>query len=176
VKAVMSNIQLEHRQHQASAKKYPLCFVAHDVDVPMNIGSLFRVADALGVEKVYLTGKSLTPPNTKIKKTSRSAEKYVSYRYDKESVPVVTELKERGYKIVSLEITSTSETLEKLTVPDNGKVCLILGAEDKGVSQALLDLSDQTIHIPMLGANSSMNVATACAIAAYDITRKIDKL
>lgn len=170
----MSNIQLEHVEHKSTAKKYPLCFVAHDVDVPMNIGSLFRVADALGVEKIYLTGKSLTPPNTKIKKTSRSAEKYVSYTYEKESLPVVIRLKKLGYKIVSLEITSSSESLDNLSVPTDGKICLILGAEDRGVPQELLDLSDQTIHIPMLGANSSMNVATACAIATYDITRKID--
>lgn len=170
----MSNIQLKHTQHQNSEKKYSLCFIAHDVDVPMNIGSLFRVADALGVEKLYLTGKSLVPPNTKIKKTSRSAEKYVSYSYADESLPVVLALKAKGYKIVSLEITSSSQTLDHLTVPDNGKVCLVLGAEDKGVSQEILDESDQTIHIPMLGANSSMNVATACAIATYDITRKLD--
>ena len=172
----MSNIQREHSEHTPSIQKYPMCIVAHDVDVPMNIGSLFRLADALGIEELFLTGKSLTPPNTKIKKTSRSAEKYVKYTYEAESLPLVERLKKRGYTVISLEITSASIPLNELHIPSAAPICLIVGAEDKGVSQALLDISDHTVHIPMLGENSSMNVATACAIAAYDLTQRLDRM
>jgi tRNA G18 (ribose-2'-O)-methylase SpoU len=73
---------------------------------------------------------------------------------------------------VSLEITSESIDIEEFIVNGNGKICLILGSENSGVSQALLDCSDVTIHIPMLGNNSSMNVANACSIAAYEIIRR----
>ena len=53
------------------------------------------------------------------------------------------------------------------------RLCLVVGAEDAGVCQSLLDASDATVHIPMRGHNSSMNVASACAIATYDIGRRI---
>jgi tRNA G18 (ribose-2'-O)-methylase SpoU len=169
----MKNRQLDHSAHQATSKKFPLCFLANDIDVPMNVGSFFRIADALGVEKIYLTGESAVPPDPKIKKTSRSAEKHVSYHYEKDAETVVRKLKESGYRIVSLEITSNSIDVKDFPVSGDEKICLVLGSENTGICQSLLDLSDATIHIPMLGVNSSMNVASACAIATYEITRKM---
>lgn len=170
----MRNTQLDHAVHRPSGKKYPLSLLAHDIDGPMNVGGLFRIADALGVEKIYLTGQSAVPPNPKIRKTSRSAEKHVSYHYEKDAMSVVKELTDSGYRIVSLEITNHSIDLKDLEVGKDEKICLVLGSENTGINQDLLDASNAVVHIPMLGANSSMNVATACAIAAYVLTRKMD--
>lgn len=169
----MKNVQLDHSDHKATNVKSPICFLAHDIDVPMNIGSFFRIADALGVEKIYLTGDSVVPPNSKIKKTSRSAEKYVSYEYEESPLVVINKLKAIGYRIISLEITSSSINITDISISNNEKVCLILGSESSGVSQELLDASDTTVHIPMLGNNSSMNVANACSIATYELTRRL---
>ncbi len=168
----MKNIQSGHNQHHSIAIKYPLCFLGHDIDVPMNIGSLFRIADALGIEKIYLSGTSIVPPNRKIKKTSRSTEKYVPYSYEKNPVRIIESLKASGYTIISLEITSASIDIKNLAISKNEKICLVLGSENTGVNQTLLDLSDITIHVPMLGENSSMNVAMACSIAAFEIIRQ----
>jgi tRNA G18 (ribose-2'-O)-methylase SpoU len=168
----MENIQLDHSHHQAKTQqRYSVCLLAHDIDVPMNIGSLFRIADALGIEKLYLTGTSSVPPNDKIKKTSRSAEKYVPYTYENNPLDVINQLRSLGYRIISLEITTASVDIRNLSVLADDRVCLIVGSENAGVSQQLLDASDQTIHIPMLGVNSSMNLATACSIAAFEIIR-----
>ncbi|PIE40358.1 MAG: RNA methyltransferase, partial [Gammaproteobacteria bacterium] len=166
------NVQLDHSAHKATSKKYSVCYLAHDIDVPMNIGSFFRIADALGVEKIFLTGKSTVPPNPKIKKTSRATEKYVEYEYQEDPVLVINNLKEAGYKIVSLEITSASIDFKDFHFGNEEKICLILGSENSGVSQELLDASDTSIHIPMLGNNSSMNVANACAIGTYELIRR----
>lgn len=168
----MKNVQLDHSVHKATSKKYPICYLAHDIDIPMNVGSFFRIADALGVEKIFLTGNSITPPNPKIKKTSRATEKYVEYEYQKDPILVISNLKESGYKIISLEITSASIDVRDFHVSDEEKICLILGSENTGVCQELLDVSDASIHIPMLGNNSSMNVANACSIATYELTRR----
>ena len=168
----MNNLQLDHNAHQATLKKYPICFLANDIDVPMNIGSFFRIADALGVEKIYLTGNSTVPPNPKIKKTSRATEKYVPYSYAKDALGLVKHLKDLGYKIVSLEITSKSIDIENFSIKKEEKICLILGSENHGICESLLNVSDATVHIPMLGVNSSMNVATACSIATYEIIRR----
>ena len=170
----MKNVQLDHDAHKATLTKYPICFLANDIDVPMNIGSFFRIADALGVEKIYLTGNSIIPPNPKIRKTSRSTEKYVPYEYVENPIAVIENLKASGYRIVSLEITSKSIDLAQFQLTVNDKVCLILGSENQGISETLLEASDQTIHIPMLGANSSMNVASACSIATYTISSRMN--
>lgn len=170
----MKNIQLDHSAHRAGDKKYPLCFLAHDIDVPMNVGSFFRIADALGVEKIYLTGSSTTPPNSRLRKTSRATEKYVDFSYAKDPLTVINQLKEKGYRIVSLELTTASVDIRHFTLGKGEKICLILGSENSGVCQALLDASDLVIHIPMRGRNSSMNVANACSIASYEITRQFE--
>ena len=170
--SIMENKQLDHNHHDKRIKKYPVCFLAHDVNLPMNVGSLFRIADALGVEKIYLSGTTPVPPNDKIRKTSRSTEKYVPYSYEEEPLELISMLKSGGYTIITLEITSSSIDLIDLSISKNEKVCLIPGSERSGVRQDLLDASDKTIHISMLGHNSSMNVVTACSIATYEITRR----
>jgi len=167
----MNNKQLDHTHHQTRETKYPVCFLAHDIDLPGNVGSLFRVADALGVEKIYLSGTSPVPPNAKIKRTSRSTEKHVPFSFEENPLERIKQLKSSGYTIISLEITSSSIDINDLIVSKNEKVCLILGSENAGICQDLLNTSDNTVHIPMSGHNSSMNVVTACSIATFQITR-----
>lgn len=169
----MKNMQLDHDAHPSEQKTHPICFLAHDMDSPANIGSLFRIADALGVERIFLTGRSPIPPNSKIKKTSRSTEKYVNYKHSDDPISIVESLRKAGYRIISLEITSNSVDIKDFQIHADDKICLILGSENEGICQELLDVSDACIHIPMQGKNSSMNVANACAIATYELTRRL---
>ena len=169
----MTNIQLNHQQHQAKSIKYPVCLLLNDFESPANVGSIFRLADAFGVEKIYLTGTSPVPPNRKMMRTSRATEKFVPYEYDESGINMVKELKSHGYKIISLEITSSSRDIRTLSLPHEGAFCLILGSESEGIAPELLALSDETVHIPMLGENSSINVASACAIAVFEIVNQV---
>lgn len=171
----MSNRQLEHTDHlkhqSDSEHKRPISLLAHDIAVPMNVGSLFRISDAFGVETLYLSGDTPTPPNNKIRKTSRSTEKYVGYEKIDDPIELLSQLKEQGYTIIALEITNDSIPLQELQLENNQKICLILGSENFGVNEELLKLADTTTHIPMQGHNSSMNVATACGIAVYELSK-----
>ena len=169
----MQNTQLTHQQHQANKNQFALCLLANDMRSAANVGGLFRLADALGAEIIYLTGESVVPPNRDLKKASRSTVNSVPYQYRQDATQLVSDLKKSGYKILSLEITSSSIDLTQLSLTQHDKVCLILGSENHGVNQALLDQSDNTVHISMQGSNSSMNVVTACAIASYQITRQL---
>ncbi len=144
---------------------------------PLNVGSLFRLCDALGIEKLFLCGNTPAPPNAKINKTSRSTEKYVVFEQYENAAELVSKAKESGALIISLEISSSSLAIasdEFSKALDNRKpVYLILGSENAGVSETLLSLSDVTAHIPMLGNNSSMNVISAASIVCYEIIRNI---
>jgi tRNA G18 (ribose-2'-O)-methylase SpoU len=168
----MNNVQLTHAQNRNLRQRFPFCLLAHDLRAPTNVGSIFRIADAFGVEKVYLSGSSPVPPHPKIRKTSRSAEHHVPYAYASDPADIVHRLRGEGYLIVSLEITSASVDVRAFSVSRHEKICLVLGSEQQGVRQDLLDLSDQTVHIPMFGENSSMNVATACSVAVFEIIRQ----
>ncbi|MEE9350749.1 MAG: TrmH family RNA methyltransferase [Thiotrichaceae bacterium] len=167
------NIQLKHEETTFMAKQFPIRLLANKVGLAGNIGSLFRVADAFGVEKLYLSGLSETASNLKIRKAARSTHKKVDYSFIESEVELVTKLRSEGYTIISLEITSTSQDLRKFVREQKNslvdKVCLIVGSESEGVEQGLLDVSDYTVHLPMYGDNTSMNVVTATAIALYEL-------
>jgi tRNA G18 (ribose-2'-O)-methylase SpoU len=174
---MIKNIQLTHADHRQSNIKFPLSIIASDISSPLNVGSLFRLCDAMGIETLYLCGKTPTPPNSKISKTSRSTEKYVSYESHADAEALVKTLKKSGAFIIALEITSSSMTIDcaefRQAISDKKAICLILGSEDSGVSPSLLSLADMTTHIPMYGNNSSMNVISAASIACFEIIRKL---
>jgi len=165
--------QLDHSDHHNSRLIQSFCLVAHDIKTPQNIGSLFRLSDALGIKHLYLTGSSPIPPNNKIRKTSRATENIVAYSYYDDPVEVINKLIQDDYKIISLELTDKSMDISQVALNKQDKVCLILGSENKGVNTELLALSDIAVHIPMLGQNSSMNVAMAAAMASYEITKQL---
>ena len=169
------NIQLTHADHKPSGKKFPLSIIANDISSTANVGSLFRLCDALGIEKLYLCGDTPSPPDTKINKTSRSTEKYVTYESGLSAEILLSKLKASGSFIISLEITSTSLAISSdefaKSIHRKSPVCLILGSENAGVSESLLSLSDIAVHIPMHGNNSSMNVISAASIACFEISR-----
>jgi tRNA G18 (ribose-2'-O)-methylase SpoU len=177
---VPDNVQLTHGDHQQSKlpnSKFPLSLIANDINSPLNVGSLFRLCDALGIEKLYLCGDTPIPPNAKINKTSRSSEKYVTYESHTSAESLVTSLKQSGITIVSLEISSSSIDIRsaefRTLLKQDKPICLILGSENSGVSEMLLSLSDVTTHIPMMGNNSSMNVVSAASIACFEITKNL---
>lgn len=169
----MENRQLEHNDFVAKQNKYPLSLFLNNMSSPLNVGGFFRLADALGIEKIYIAGNSPTPPNTKINKTSRSSEKYVNFEKVVDVVPFLNKLQADNYEIICLEICNTSKDLKEFKALDNKKYCLVLGEENRGVAQEILDIADHIFHIPMEGANSSMNVVSACAIASYTIINQL---
>lgn len=176
---MLSNTQLTHEEHRPSLKKFPISIVANNICSPANVGSLFRLCDALGIEKLYLCGSTAIPPNLKINKTSRSTQKYVDYEYCKNAQKLLSSLKPSGSFIISLEITTSSIAINsidfKKAIANKKPVCLVLGSESLGVSEDLLSLSDVTVHIPMCGHNSSMNVISAASIVCFEITRNMKK-
>lgn len=164
--------QLEHHDLYRTGTKLPVAIIAHDLTDPLNVGSLFRLADALGVEKLYLSGSTPTPPHPKIRKTARSTEHAVAFEYMHDPLRILDVLRQQGYLSVSLELTRASIDIASIGEHKFDRVCLILGSENDGVNEALLAASDLHVHIPMQGQNSSMNVITAAAIAIYAISRR----
>ena len=163
--------QLSHEDYRPAAKRRSISVVIQNFAAPANVGAVFRSADAFGVARVYLCGATVAPPNTKLRRLSRAAEKYVPYEVVADAVAVVKQLKAEGMQIISLEITANSVPLADVPVDDQ-PLCLILGTEDEGVAPALLALSDWVVHIPMCGHNSSLNVGSACAVALYEVAYK----
>ena len=127
----------------------------------------------MAVEKIIFIGSENNFLSPRMKKTSRSTHAFVDYEFIEDSQDAVELLTDNGYQLIGLEISSNSIDLSKLSLAANAKVCLILGSEKNGISDSLLSRCETVVHIPMKGKNSSMNVASACAIAVYEITKQL---
>ncbi|PKQ46152.1 TrmH family RNA methyltransferase [Confluentibacter flavum] len=165
-------MQLTHYNTNFQKHKFPIILVCDNVTNAPNMGSLFRTADAFGIEKLILCGENIVL-GRKIAKTSRATEKVVTYDIFESASKAVEDLKNAGYQIISLEITNSSQPIHSYTFSTENPIVLVIGDENFGVSEAILKNSDAIIHIDMFGQNSSMNVVQATNIALYEITKQL---
>jgi tRNA G18 (ribose-2'-O)-methylase SpoU len=151
--------------------KLPFCAVLNDIRSLYNVGSIFRTADGAGIEKLWICGITGHPPDTQISKTALGAEKEVPWEYRQDVLALLKELKSRGYRIVFLE--QLAESVPYQDYRPSGPVCLVLGNEIAGVSDALVALCDETIEIEMAGLKNSLNVGVAFGIVAYHVRNQL---
>ncbi|WP_458626293.1 TrmH family RNA methyltransferase [Winogradskyella sp. PC D3.3] len=166
-------MQLTHYNSNFKKQKFPITIICDNVTNAPNIGSLFRIADAFGVEELIFCGSNI-PFGKRITKTSRSTEKYVNYRIEDAIEPQVETLKANNHYLIALEITETSQALSDFKLQTNQPIAIVLGDENFGISETILKQVDAIVHINMYGNNSSMNVAQATSIALYEITKQIN--
>ena len=146
-------------------KRRPMYFILENIYDTYNIGGLFRLADALAIEKMYICGQSEIPPNSKIKKASIGTYKVVPWEYRKTAGEAIAEVKTSEVKIIAVEQAKNSVPYTKADY--SGPVALILGNETYGVTPETLKLADTIVEIPMFGINKSLNVIVSAAIVSY---------
>ena len=159
-----------------SAEKNPIILILDNIRSLNNIGSIFRTADAFRVEHIFLCGITAKPPHREIQKTALGATESVEWTYDEHTYKVVEDLKQKEYKIISLEQAEMSVMLNDF-IPDIGsKYAIVLGNEVKGVDQQVIDLSDYCIEIPQFGTKHSFNVTVSNGIILWDLLQKMGQL
>lgn len=153
-----------------SIKKNPVTIILDNVLDTYNVGSIFRLADAVAAEKVILCGQTLTPPNSRIKKASINTTGWVNWEYEKNTIDAVKKLKNRGVKIVAVEQDPRSRPFYK--VDYQFPLAIIVGNETTGISKDVLDMADLIVELPMWGINKSLNVMVSCGIILYEIMKQ----
>lgn len=155
------------------AEKIPVVVVLDNIRSQHNIGSVFRTADAFRIEAVHLCGITAMPPSREIQKTALGATESVVWKYYDSTRQSITELKEAGYHIVSIEQVSGSIMVQDF-MPDSGKYALVLGNEVHGIADDIIDLSDSCLEIPQAGTKHSLNIAVAAGIVLWEFFSKLN--
>lgn len=145
-----------------------------------NVGSIFRTADAAGIEKIYLCGITPEPtdnfgkPRQQFVKVSLGAEKSVKWEKAKATGKLIDRLKKDGFKIFAVEQNKKSISYYslRLTAYDLRRIALVFGNEVKGISPAILKKADKILEIPMRGKKESLNVSVAVGIVAFGLLYK----
>lgn len=150
---------------RANPPRGDLALVLQSVSYPVNVGSLFRIADAVGLSEMVLCGITPTPPNATISKVGRDKHQNVKWSYVERTEDALQRLKTDGYHLAALELTDASQAYFDIEVPR--RVALVVGHEDHGVTQNCLDLCDSFVFVPMFGKGHSMNVHVTAAVVLY---------
>jgi len=154
-----------------NASKTPIVLVLDNIRSLHNVGSAFRTADAFLIEKIYLCGVTGIPPNKEIEKTALGATSTVEWVYAKNTVDAIDELKQKNYKIYSIEQADDSVKLHKIETNESSPLALVFGNEVYGVEQAIIDMSDAVIEIPQLGTKHSLNVSVSLGIVLWELMK-----
>ncbi len=162
---------MREKLYHASTMKSIL--ILHDIRSAQNVGSLFRTADAAGIDKIYLS--SITPQpldrfgrmRNDIAKTALGAEQAIAWESYDDIKILIENLKKEGVQIIAIEQSNPS--VDYKTIAVDHSVAFILGNEVGGLSQEILNLTDIVAEIPMRGEKESLNVAVAGGIAIFRI-------
>lgn len=161
-------------EEKVNVQKNPIYFVLDEVLDTYNIGSLFRLADAAGVSKMYLCGNMEYPPSSRIHKSAVGTESWVYWEKRDSALEVVKELKGKGIQTIAIEQDSRSMSYHLLTSDLVQFPCaIIVGHESFGVKKEVLDEVDIIVELPMFGINKSFNVWGTAAVVAYKILESL---
>lgn len=165
----------ENLARKAPSKLSSLKILVPNIRSLHNVGSIFRSADAFGISEIILSGYSPTPPRPEINKTAIGAEEFVDWRYEKDAVKALQDLKDEAYYIVGLEQTNNSTELPDFEANEHTNICVVLGSEVSGIEDELLPLVDKFVAIPQYGRKHSLNVSVAAGVILYAMLEKLWK-
>jgi tRNA G18 (ribose-2'-O)-methylase SpoU len=154
-------------------KKDEVCLIMHDIRSAENVGSMFRTADSVGINKIFITGYTPAPKdkfervNNAIAKTALGAESYIPWQKEDDVLSLLKKLKKDKYTIVAIEQNKDSVDYKDIKI--NYPVAFIVGNEVSGISQDIIDQCDYIAEIPMKGQKESLNVSVAFGIAVFRI-------
>ena len=157
-------------------QKTPIVIVLDNVRSHLNVGSVFRTADAFLIEAICLCGITGTPPHRDINKTALGATETVTWKYFFNTREAINELKANGYQVISIEQAEYAKMLHRFKPVARQKYAIVFGNEVEGVEQEIVNASTYVIEIPQLGTKHSLNIAVSVGVVIWDIVSKMNGL
>ncbi len=153
-------------QPAKKVQKVPLVFVLENIRSAFNVGSIFRLADAVGVESIHLVGYTPLPDS----KTALGTEVTVHSQAFARLEDSLLYLRNRNYKVWALETAENSSSLFETNF--EGPTALVVGNERFGIEASALRLMDGILTLPMSGMKNSLNVSNALSVSAFEWKRQ----
>lgn len=152
--------------------KNPIYIILDNVLDTYNIGSIFRLADAVAAEKVILCRGSETPPNHRITKASINTTEWVKWEYASTAVEAIKSLQSKVKSLQIVAVEQNEKSVEYDQFDYKFPIALVVGHESDGVSKEVLELCDGIVELPMFGVNVSLNVMVSLGIVLYQVLEK----
>ena len=144
--------------------------VLDDVENPTNVGAIIRSAAALGADGVLLTKACSDPLYRRAARVSMGTVFQIDWMFVEGAVASL--LKKHDFYVMAMALCDGAISISNLELPLEQKRAIILGNEDHGVSDEVLDHADACVIIPMKQGVDSLNVAAASAVAFWEVFHK----
>lgn len=154
-------------QELKKINRNPIYFVLDEILDTFNVGSLFRLADAIAAEKIYLCGNMETPPSSRIHRAAVGTENWVPWTAKSSAFMAVKELKKKGVNIIAVEQNKRAISYKDLK--PKFPLVIVIGHETKGINEKVLRQADVIVELPMYGVNKSFNVWGSASVVAYKV-------
>lgn len=146
--------------------------VIEDLVNHTNLGAIFRAAAALGMDGVVLSPSSADPLYRRSVRVSMGAVFTIPYARAPRWPGALEDLKAAGFTVLALTPAADSVPLDRVRYDDGQRVAVVLGTEGAGLSEQACDLADVRVRIPMAAGIDSLNVASAAAVAFWELARR----
>ena len=156
------------------SKKTAAIIILDNIRSIHNVGSIFRTSDSFLIEKIIISGYTATPENERMKKTALGSSDSVDWEYSDDIIETIKKLKKKDVKIISIEQADESLKIEKFNPVRGTKYAFIFGNEVDGVSDDIINVSDEVVEIPQVGTKHSLNVSVAAGIVLWDFFFKTE--
>ncbi len=150
-------------------KRRQIYIICDNILDTYNIGSIFRLADAIGAARVYLCGQCETPPNIKIHRAAIGTDKWVPWQYASTAVEAIANVKSQNSKVKIVAIEQTKKSKDFREIEYKEPIAFVVGHETSGISKEALAACDEVVELPMYGINISLNVMVSLAIILYQV-------
>lgn len=161
---------IENDKTESPQEKLPLVFVLDNIRSAFNVGSIFRTAECLGAEKIYLCGYTPNPTQWKVEKTAMGTQEYLPWQESSRLLECLEQLKDDGYQIIALETAASAVDLYEEFPPI--PTAFVLGNERFGLDPEILKVIDEVRIVPLRGRKNSLNVGVTAAIAGFEWMRQ----
>ncbi len=150
-------------------RRRKLVLVLDNIRSGLNVGSIFRTADAFAIHALHLCGITPRPPHREIFKSALGATEAVPWHGYADVAACLRQLREEGYLLAGVEQTHDSTPLHHFEPDGDRPLALVLGNEVRGLSEEALPLLDLAVEIPQFGTKHSLNVAVCTGIVLWHL-------
>jgi 23S rRNA (guanosine2251-2'-O)-methyltransferase len=151
----------------------PLHFVIDNMRSAFNVGSIFRTADTLGCEKIWLTGYSPTPHQIQVERAALGSTLVMNWETTT-FTNAIDQLIKKDFNIIALETTSNATDIS-VDFNFSKPTAFLIGNERFGLDKDQIEIAHEVRRIPTFGVKNSLNAAVAAAIAGYEWRKQFNE-
>lgn len=144
----------------------PRMVLLDNIEDPHNAGAILRSADVFGFDGVLLARRGSPGVRPSVVKASAGAAEHLRVAIDRSANQYVKLARDEGYAVVVLD-GKGDVSLEQAAAAGYERLLLVVGGENKGVRQFILNSATAVVRIPQVGHVNSLNASVAAGIALY---------